>query len=58
MHVGRSSVRYRLDVRRDETIAVSGEFASPYIPQGAAHAQPWPDQVRRALNEGGDQTLT
>lgn len=56
IHVGRTSVRYAFDVRRGETIAVSGEFAAAYLPEGATHTQPWPEQVRKALTEGGDRT--
>lgn len=54
-HVGRTSVRYAFDVRRGETVAVSGTFASVYLPRDAERAQPWPAEVRRALTEGGEQ---
>jgi acyl-CoA thioesterase FadM len=56
VHVGRSSVRYEFDVRRGETIAASGRLAAVYLPKGAERSQPWPDAVRAALTEGGDQT--
>jgi acyl-CoA thioesterase FadM len=55
-HVGGRSVRYAFDVRRGETVAVSGTFTSVYVPRGAERAKPWPAQVRRALMEGGDRT--
>ena len=49
-------MRYAFDVRRGETVAVSGTFTSVYVPRGAERAKPWPAQVRRALMEGGDRT--
>jgi hypothetical protein len=35
---------------------VTGSFAAAYLPSGAEHAQPWPEKVRKALTEGGDQS--
>jgi acyl-CoA thioesterase FadM len=55
-HVGRSSVRYDFEIRRGDTVAVTGSFAAAYLPSGAEHAQPWPEKVRKALTEGGDQS--
>ena len=56
IHVGRSSVRYSFDIRRGDTVAVTGRFAAAYLLRGAEHTQPWPEQVRHALTEGGDQS--
>ena len=56
IHVGRSSVRYRFHVRRGETVAVSGELVTAYLPRSAEKTEPWPDDIRRALTEGGDRT--
>ena len=55
VHVGRSSVRYDLVVRRGETVAASGSVVTVYLPEGAGRAQPWPAEVRRQLREGGEQ---
>lgn len=56
IHVGRSSVRYSFHVRRGETVAVSGQLVTAYLPRSAQKTQPWPDGIRRALTEGGDRT--
>ena len=56
IHVGRSSVRYHFRVRRGETIAVTGELVTAYLPRAADRTQPWPDDIRRTLTEGGDRT--
>ena len=56
IHVGRSSVRYSFDIRRADTVAVTGQFAAAYLLKGAEHTRPWPEQVRRALSEGGDRS--
>ena len=58
IHVGRSSVRYRFQVRRGETVAVSGELVTAYLPRGAEKTEPWPDGIRKALTEGGDRTAS
>lgn len=56
LHVGRSSVRYRFNVRRGDTVAVRGELVTAYLPRGAEKTEPWPDDIRRTLTEGGDRT--
>ena len=56
IHVGRSSVRYRFQVRRAQTVAVTGEVVTAYLPRSAQKTEPWPDEIRRALTEGGDRT--
>jgi len=56
IHVGRSSVRYRFKVRRGETVAVTGELVTAYLPRTADRTQPWPDDIRRVLMEGGDRS--
>lgn len=53
-HVGRTSVRYDLEVRRGDVVAADGGVVAVYLPAGADHTQPWPDDVRRRLREGGD----
>ena len=57
IHVGRSSVRYGFQVRRGETVAVAGGLVTAYLPRAAEKTQPWPDDIRRALTEGGDRTV-
>lgn len=56
IHVSRSTVRYRFAIRRGQAVAVSGFFVTGYLPEGAEHTQPWPDDLRRALTEGGDHS--
>jgi acyl-CoA thioester hydrolase len=56
VHVGRSSVRYRFQVRRGKMAAVTGELVTAFLPRDADKTQPWPDDIRRALTEGGDRT--
>ncbi|MDQ6885040.1 MAG: acyl-CoA thioesterase [Candidatus Dormibacteraeota bacterium] len=56
VHVGRTSLRYGFEVRRGQTIAVTGQLVCAYLPSDAEHAQPWPDDIRRALTGGGDRT--
>ncbi len=56
IHVGRTSLRYRFDVRRGDTVAVTGELVAAYLPRNVDKAVPWPDDIRRALTEGGDRT--
>ncbi len=56
IHVGRTSLRYAFQVRRGETVAVNGQLVTAYLPRSADRAEPWPDDIRRALTEGGDRT--
>jgi acyl-CoA thioester hydrolase len=56
IHVGRTSLRYRFDVRRGETVAVTGELVAAYLPRDADKSEPWPEDIRRALTDGGDRT--
>ena len=56
VHVGRSSVRYALEVCHHVRLAARGSVVTVYLPEGAEHAQPWPDHVRRALREGGERS--
>jgi acyl-CoA thioester hydrolase len=53
VQVGRSSVRYALEIADDDRLAASGSVVTVYLTRGADHAQPWPDHVGRALREGG-----
>lgn len=55
-HVGRTSVRCSLEVMHDGRVAARGSMVAVYLPEGAEHAQPWPDDLRRALREGGDRS--
>ena len=55
-HVGRSSVRYDLLVKSGDTTAATGSVVTVYLPEGFEHGQPWPDEIRARLSEGGDQT--
>ncbi len=55
--VGRSSVGYRLTViAADGTTAADGEIVTCLVEPGGARSCPWPDDIRRALAEGGDLT--
>ncbi len=56
VHVGRSSVRYSLEVTHGQRPAAPGSVVTVYLPEGAERAQPWPDYVSRALREGGDRS--
>jgi acyl-CoA thioesterase FadM len=56
IHVSRRSVRYRFVIRRGDTVAANGMFVTGYLPAGAEHTEPWPDDLRRALTEGGDRS--
>jgi len=56
IHVGRTSLRYTFQVRRGETVAVRGQLVTAYLPLNADRAEPWPDDIRWALTEGGDHT--
>jgi acyl-CoA thioester hydrolase len=58
LHVGRTSVRYGLEVRHGDRLAATGNVVTVHLPEGADHAQPWPDRVRRELREGGDRSQT
>ena len=55
VHVGRASVRYELVVTRGQTVAARGSVVTVYLPDGNERAQPWPDQVRLQLREGGQR---
>lgn len=55
--VGRTSVRYAFTVTtEDGTLAARGSAVTVYMPQqpGVDRSQPWPDDIRQALLEGGD----
>ena len=56
IHVGRTSLRYRFDVRRGQTVAVTGNVVTAYLPAGADRTEPWPDDIRTAFTEGGDKS--
>jgi len=49
-------VRYDLEVMHADRVAATGIVVTVFLPEGAEHAQPWPDQVRERLREGGDRT--
>lgn len=55
--VGRTSCRYRFAVRRDGNLAAEGALVIVYVPEQRAGPVPWPDDLRAALAEGGDQTV-
>lgn len=53
--VGRSSVGYRLEVTGADGMSIAeGEIVTCLVQPGGARSRPWPDDVRRALAEGGD----
>jgi acyl-CoA thioesterase FadM len=52
--VGRSSVRYALAITGPEGPAMRGQVTAALIDQGSQLAIPWPDDLRAALEAGGD----
>jgi acyl-CoA thioesterase FadM len=55
IEVGRSSVRYGFEVHRGDENAARGSVTAVYVDRGTGAARPWPDRVRQALREGGEQ---
>jgi acyl-CoA thioesterase FadM len=51
--VGRSSLRYRFEVRKGSNVAARGLLVVAYLPPSAERPQPWPNHLRRSLSEGG-----
>lgn len=54
--IGRSSLRYRFEVRKGSDAAARGLLVVAYMPRGADRPQPWPAHLRKRLGEGGDTT--
>ena len=54
--VGRSSVRYEFTVLRGDVIAAVGALVAVHSDPAVGGKTPWPDHVRSALLESGDQT--
>jgi acyl-CoA thioester hydrolase len=52
--VGRSSVRYALAITGPEGPAMSGQVTSVLIDGDSKRAVPWPDDLRAALESGGE----
>jgi acyl-CoA thioester hydrolase len=52
--VGRTSVRYALAIAHEEAPAVEGEIVSCLIDRETRRAIPWPDDIRAALETGGE----
>lgn len=56
--LGRTSVRYRLQITGPDGPAVTGSITSCFIDRASGRAIPWPEDIRRALSsEAGDGTL-
>jgi acyl-CoA thioester hydrolase len=53
--VGRTSVRYALTVTGPEGMALTGHLTAAFIDAGRGRAVPWPDDIRWALENGGEQ---
>jgi acyl-CoA thioester hydrolase len=54
--VGRSSVRYRIVLSDDDERPVAeGELTTVFIDTASGRSAPWPDAVRSALTDGGEQ---
>ncbi|MGH8867263.1 MAG: acyl-CoA thioesterase [Actinomycetes bacterium] len=53
--VGRSSVRFAFEVRRDGTTAARGVMVAVHAASPSEGSAPWPDDVRAALLESGPQ---
>jgi acyl-CoA thioesterase FadM len=57
--VGRSSVHYRLEVTgADGAEIAGGEIVTCLVEPGGGRSRPWPEHIRRALAEGGEQSPT
>lgn len=56
IHVGNTSARYGFRVRQGETVAAHGQVAVAHMPRGKERPEPWPEDLRRALTESGDQS--
>jgi acyl-CoA thioester hydrolase len=54
--VGRSSVRYRIELSDDEERPVAeGDLTTVFIDTATGRSRPWPDAVRAALTGGGER---
>ena len=53
--VGRSSVRYTLVITGPQGPAMTGEVTAALIDAGSKRAVPWPDDIRSALQNGGER---
>ena len=55
--VGRSAVSYRLSVIGPEGAEIAdGKIITCLVDASGLKARPWPDHMRRALTDGGDQS--
>jgi acyl-CoA thioesterase FadM len=53
--VGRSSVRYALAINGPEGPAMTGQVTGVLIDADSKRAVPWPDDIRAALQNGGER---
>jgi acyl-CoA thioester hydrolase len=53
--VGRSSVRYALAISGPEGPAMTGQVTGVLIDADSKRAVPWPDDIRAALQNGGER---
>jgi acyl-CoA thioester hydrolase len=52
--VGRSSLTYAAEVRRDGELAATAEIVACLIDRETKRATPWPDDIREALTREGE----
>ncbi len=53
--VGTTSARYAFTVTRAGEPAATGEMVTVYVDPATGRPEPWPDDLRSALTEGGEQ---
>lgn len=53
--VGRTSLTYHFQIVSQDTLAVRGSYVVVLTSHAGQSARPWPDAVRAALAEGGEQ---
>jgi acyl-CoA thioesterase FadM len=53
--VGRTSVRYAVTVSGDAGVVAEGHLTACLIDRETGTPEPWPEDVRRLLTEGGEQ---
>jgi acyl-CoA thioesterase FadM len=54
--VGRTSVRYALTITGPQGSAVTGHLTAAFIDADTGRAAPWPDDIRWALESGGERS--
>jgi acyl-CoA thioesterase FadM len=54
-HVGRTSVRYAVTVSGAAGVVAEGHLTACLIARESGTPEPWPEDVRRLLTEGGEQ---